>query len=91
LSELFHRLNPAPFLAIAKKSNSADILILQKRKPVLDIRSNKRVHVQPVSKVTLSLAVGLLHRHGKLPSLDITLGEALPRLKGDPKKKITLR
>lgn len=84
-------LDPAAFREMARQSDSAGVVILQQGQPVVEITPNKRVHVQSVSKVMLSLAAGLLHKDGKLPSLDITLGEALPPLKGDPKEKVTLR
>lgn len=83
--------DPTSVVGMAKESDTAGLVVLQNGKRVVDYAPNKRVHVQSVSKVLLSLAAGCLRTDGKLPSLDLTLGEVFPRLKGDPKEAITLR
>lgn len=83
--------DPANFVAMAKESDTAGLVVLQNGKRVVDYAPTKRVHVQSVSKVMLSLAAGCLRTDGKLPTLEITLGEVFPKLKGDPKAVVTLR
>jgi CubicO group peptidase (beta-lactamase class C family) len=83
--------DPAAFVEMAKKSDTAGLVILQNGQTVAEYAPGKRVHVQSVSKPLLSLAAGCLRTDGKLPSLDITLGEVFPKLKGDAKERVTLR
>ncbi|BDC48943.1 hypothetical protein F183_A12590 [Bryobacterales bacterium F-183] len=83
--------DPKALVEMAKTSDTAGLVILQNGQRIADYTPSRRVHVQSVSKPLLSLAAGCLHTDGKLPSLDITLGEVIPKLKGDPKEKITLR
>lgn len=84
-------LDPAAFIEMAKSSDTAGLVIIQNGQQLVEYKPTQRVHVQSVSKVALSLAAGCLRTDGKLPSLNITLGEALPKLKSDPKGPVTLR
>ncbi len=83
--------DPAEFIAMAKKSETDGMVVLKEGKTVVEYAPGKRVHVQSVSKTMVSLAAGCLRTDGKLPSLDVTLGEVFPKLKGDAKEKVTLR
>ncbi len=83
--------DPATMIAEAKASDTRGMVILRGGKTVAEYEPNRKGHVQSVSKVMLSLAAGCLHTDGKLPNLDVTLGEVLPQLKGDVKEKVTLR
>lgn len=75
----------------AKRSDSAGMVILDRGRTVAEYQPEKPVHVQSVSKTMLSLAAGCLRTDGKLPSIDVTLGEVLPELKSDPKSAVTMR
>lgn len=83
--------DPAAFVEMAKQSDTAGIVILQNGQRLVEYSPKKRIHVQSVSKTMLSLAAGCLRTDGKLPSLDISLGEVFPKLKGDPKEAVTLK
>jgi CubicO group peptidase (beta-lactamase class C family) len=90
-SLLAFAVDPAAFLEMAKRSDTDGLVILQNGQRVVSYSPSKRVHVQSVSKTLLSLAAGCLRTDGRLPSLDITLGEVIPKLQGDPKARVTLR
>jgi CubicO group peptidase (beta-lactamase class C family) len=83
--------DPAAMIVEAKASDTSGMVILRGGQTVVEYEPTKKGHVQSVSKVMLSLAAGCLQTDGKLPNLDVTLGEVLPKLKGDVKEKVTLR
>ena len=83
--------DPAALVDAAKRSGTDGLVLIRNGQKVAELTPTKRVHVQSVSKVMLSLAAGCLRTDGKLPSLDITLGELFPQLKSDPKAPVTLR
>ncbi len=83
--------DPAALVDAAKRSGTDGLVLIRNGQKVAELTPTKRVHVQSVSKVMLSLAAGCLRTDGKLTSLEITLGELFPQLKNDPKAPVTLR
>lgn len=83
--------DPATLVDAAKRSGTDGLVLIRNGQKVAELTPTKRVHVQSVSKVMLNLAAGCLRTDGRLPSLDITVGEVLPELKADPKAPVTLR
>ena len=83
--------DPNALIDAVKRSDSAGLLILEQGRAVAEYQPDKAVHVQSVSKPMLSLMAGCLRTDGKLPSIDVTLGETLPELKNDPKGVVTMR
>jgi CubicO group peptidase (beta-lactamase class C family) len=74
-----------------RRSDMAGMVILEQGRTVAEYQPDKAVHIQSVSKTMLSLAAGCLRTDGKLPSIDVTLGEVLPELKNNPKGVVTMR
>lgn len=83
--------DPKALVEEAKKSNTGGLVIVQNDQVTVSYRPEQRAGVQSVTKIFLSLAAGCLATDGRLPSLEVTLGEVMPELRNDPKGVVTLR